>query len=59
MLAATTPAAANGGFRWRGRLYHATYKGHISKETLLARLSGVSRIPIVGWSCVHEESDAE
>ncbi len=31
MLFAVTPGAANGQFRWRGRLYHATYKGHIDQ----------------------------
>ena len=60
MLASLTPGAANGrGFRWRGRLYHATYKGFIAADVLVARLSSVSSIPVVGWSCVHEDSDAE
>ena len=59
MLFAVTPGAANGQFRWRGRLYHATYKGHIDAAMLRARLGCISSVPVLGWSCVHEESDAE
>jgi len=46
-------------FRWRGKLYHATYKGHIPADLLISLVSGLSRIIVLGYSCVHEESDAE
>ena len=58
MLQTVTPNEAN-GFRWRGRLYHLTYKGHIPQSVLYARLEAMSRIKIIARSMVHETSDAE
>ena len=46
-------------FRWRGRLYHLTYRGHIPVAALIAKLSTVSQMKVLGTSCVHEASDAE
>ena len=60
MLAPLSASGANGRqFRWRGRLYHLTYKGHIAHDTLVAHLGNVTSIKALGWSCVHEESDTE
>ena len=58
-MQALTPAGANGGFRWRGKLYHLTYKGHIPPILLRARVLNLSTIRVIGISCVHETSDAE
>lgn len=49
----------NSNFRWRGRLYHATYKGHIPPAALVSLVKNLSGIRVLGTSCVHEESDAE
>lgn len=57
MLAVNRPPRDS--FRWRGRLYHLTYAGHISAELLLALLAAVSAIPVIGTSIVHESSDAD
>ena len=46
-------------FRWRGRAWHLTYKGHLDHEALLAQLHGLSSIAVLGSSVVHESSDAE
>ena len=46
-------------FRWRGRLYHLTYAGHIDADTLLRLLAAMTTTPIIGTSVVHESSDAE
>ena len=54
-----TVAPAGRAFRWRGRLYHLTYKGHLERSVLLARLQSITTIRVLGWSCVHETSDAE
>ena len=53
------PAFVRDGFRWRGRLFHLTYAYHIDPAVLLARVSALSAIPVLGTSIVHEESDAE
>ena len=55
------PGSGNGvrPFRWRGKLYHLTYKGHIDRSVLLARLNIITTIHALGWTCVHETSDAE
>ena len=52
-------AAPNRAFRWRGRLYHLTYKGHIDHNVLRARLASMSSVKVIGTSCVHEASDAD
>ena len=60
MFAHLPPAQSNqGSFRWRSTAYHLTYAGHIPRDVLLALLTTLSSIPIVGWSIVHETSDAE
>ena len=59
MLHAIPPQQANRGFRWRGKMYHLTYKGHIPRAVLLARLASISSIKVLGTSCVHEASDVE
>jgi hypothetical protein len=46
-------------FRWRGRLYHLTYKGHIDDNVLRAKLDSICSIKVMGTSCVHEASDAD
>ena len=46
-------------FRWRGRLYHLTYAGHIPRAVLLQRLESISSIKVLGTSIVHETSDAD
>ena len=47
-------------FRWRARLWHLTYKGHLPPEALLNLLSVVSDTRcVLGTSIVHEKSDAE
>ena len=46
-------------FRWRHKLYHLTYKGHIPHSTLLAKLHSITTMRVLGTSCVHESSDAE
>lgn len=51
--------AAARRFRWRGRFYHLTYKGHLPQSLLLARLESISSIKVLGTSIVHEASDAE
>lgn len=55
-LPATAPLSQ---FRWRGRFYHLTYRGHISPQALLLLLASISRVKVLGTSIVHEESDAE
>lgn len=52
--------SAASAFRWRARLWHLTYKGHIPAEQLLAQLMAVSGSRrVLGSSIVHETSDAE
>jgi hypothetical protein len=51
--------APNRAFRWRGKLYHLTYRGHIPHQSLLNRLHAISGIKVLGYSCVHEASDRE
>jgi hypothetical protein len=47
-------------FRWRARLWHLTYVGHIPAELLLRQLSSVTKSnTVLGSSVVHEASDAE
>lgn len=47
-------------FRWRARLWHLTYVGHIPAELLLRQLSSVTKSnTVLGSSIVHEASDAE
>ena len=58
MLVAAIPAP-NRAFRWRGKLYHLTYRGHIPHQSLLNRLHAISGIKVLGYSCVHEASDRE
>ena len=58
MLLVTEPATEK---RWRSKLNHLTYPGHICMELLhcaLAAASSSTRRP-VGTSIVHEASDAE
>lgn len=52
-------AAPQAAFRWRGRLYHLTYKGHLPVASLINRLHAISTIKVLGYSCVHEASDKE
>ena len=58
MIVAANPAAQR-PFRWRGQLYHLTYRGHIPHQSILNRLHSISRIKVLGYSCVHEASDQE
>lgn len=55
------PVAPQGAarFRWRGRMYHLTYKGHLPAALLLHLLSSISRTKVIGTSICHEESDAD
>lgn len=53
------PAGGAQRFRWRGRYYHLTYKGHIPPSILLAKLRSMSQVKVLGYSIVHEASDAE
>ena len=58
MLSVSEPATEK---RWRSKLNHLTYPGHICMELLLYTLAAASsstRRP-VGTSIVHETSDAE
>ena len=57
-MVAANPAAQR-PFRWRGQLYHLTYRGHIPHQSILNRLHSISRIKVLGHSCVHEASDQE
>ena len=40
-------------------MWHLTYAGHIDKDDLISKLISISSIPVIGWSVVHEASDAE
>lgn len=52
-------ASPEDGFRWRARAWHLTYRGHVPRELLLAKLQRVTSIRALGTSIVHESSDAE
>ena len=54
-----SPVLPNLNFRWRGKYYHLTYKGHIAPGILLQRLSTITSVKVLASSVAQEVSDAE